>query len=407
LDILSPEQDIDHVSASEIDQQDSAQEPSVEEETQYNISEPYAEYESNKEDELPESERAEVVKRDTDSDPSDMLLFGAPPKVVVDEPPMMEDFRATSSMSRESRRAMLISFSIIGVALIGVGAYLFHEHVIMPRPAKLSGTIKGPSFPQFSVEEEVERHSDEVVTGAETDPSDQLQALAPIQDNQPFVSNQQPPVVSSHDGVKGPVMDPSTVATPNQPTEQGDNTLAATAVDEALPAIPVQPVSETPPSPEVALLDKQPVIAAIQPPMIPKAEKATSVVQHKPTAELAENSSEPETDNLVAKATVEGIDLEKCCKSIEEFERVLKLKPNDAEIVGKLAYFYLNKGKNLEAEKFARRTLEIDPKDSRGWIVLGASRHAQRDLKGAKEAYRQCAEQAVGKYLRECKYLAR
>lgn len=96
---------------------------------------------------------------------------------------------------------------------------------------------------------------------------------------------------------------------------------------------------------------------------------------------------------------------EECCSSIEEYQRALELNPNDTEILGKLAYFYLNKGKNLEAKRFAERTIRIDPKSSTGWIVLGAALDALKEPKGAKRAYRRCAEESVGKYVQECRNL--
>ena len=77
------------------------------------------------------------------------------------------------------------------------------------------------------------------------------------------------------------------------------------------------------------------------------------------------------------------------------------------KVLRKLAGHYLNKGKNREAERFARRAVEIEPKSSMAWLMLGAARQAMRDRTGAREAYRSCAEQAEGRYVRECRNLLR
>ena len=51
--------------------------------------------------------------------------------------------------------------------------------------------------------------------------------------------------------------------------------------------------------------------------------------------------------------------------------------------------------------------IKADPKNSEGWIVLGASRGALGDMPGAREAYSRCASDASGKYVAECKRMLR
>lgn len=101
------------------------------------------------------------------------------------------------------------------------------------------------------------------------------------------------------------------------------------------------------------------------------------------------------------------VDSDGCCGSIEEYQEALRLNPNDTDVLGKLAYFYLNKGMNTEARRFAERTVNIDPKSSTGWIVLGAAFDAMNDHNAALEAYKTCAEHSVGKYVIECRNLLR
>ena len=62
---------------------------------------------------------------------------------------------------------------------------------------------------------------------------------------------------------------------------------------------------------------------------------------------------------------------------------------------------------NQEAKRFAERTVQIDPKSSTGWIVLGAAFDGMNDHQAALEAYKTCAEEAVGKYVTECRNLLR
>jgi Tfp pilus assembly protein PilF len=75
----------------------------------------------------------------------------------------------------------------------------------------------------------------------------------------------------------------------------------------------------------------------------------------------------------------------------------------DSSVSSRLAFGYLNRGKNPEAATFAARAVEADPSNSEGWIVLGAARQSLGDRKGANDAYRKCAELGRGEYVPECK----
>lgn len=94
-------------------------------------------------------------------------------------------------------------------------------------------------------------------------------------------------------------------------------------------------------------------------------------------------------------------------RALEAFELAIAVNPNGDEALSKLAYHYLNLGKNEDARQYAQRSVAANPKNSEGWIVLGAAREALRDREGAKEAYRQCATIAEGSFVSECKRLAR
>lgn len=116
--------------------------------------------------------------------------------------------------------------------------------------------------------------------------------------------------------------------------------------------------------------------------------------------------SNPEVDALVAQARA----LEHAGKrkqALELYEKALTVDPNAAVVLSKLAFGFLNRGKNEKAREYALRAVEQDPGSSEGWIVLGAARHALGDRKGARDAYKQCADQGTGDYVQECQRMVR
>jgi CheY-like chemotaxis protein len=94
-------------------------------------------------------------------------------------------------------------------------------------------------------------------------------------------------------------------------------------------------------------------------------------------------------------------------QALELYESAAQRLPVNSTVVGRLAFAYLNRGRDADAVRFAERAVELDPTNSEGWIVLGAGRQQLGDRKAAKEAYKQCAEIGKGVYLAECKRLTR
>jgi DNA-binding response OmpR family regulator len=94
-------------------------------------------------------------------------------------------------------------------------------------------------------------------------------------------------------------------------------------------------------------------------------------------------------------------------QALELYESAAQRLPVNSTVVGRLAFAYLNRGRDADAVRFAERAVELDPTNSEGWIVLGAGRQQLGDRKAAKEAYKQCAEMGKGAYLAECKRLTR
>jgi len=89
------------------------------------------------------------------------------------------------------------------------------------------------------------------------------------------------------------------------------------------------------------------------------------------------------------------------------YEAAAAQMPTNSAVLSRLAFGYLNRGRNADAAGFASRAVETDPTNSEAWIVLGAARYQLGDRKGAKEAYRKCAELGRGAYVAECRHMVR
>ena len=134
-------------------------------------------------------------------------------------------------------------------------------------------------------------------------------------------------------------------------------------------------------------------------------------------SEAAEPSEPPGSttvaggDALDAAAVLEAArrldDQGKQKQALELYESAAQRLPINSTVVGRLAFAYLNRGRDADAVRFAERAVELDPTNSEGWIVLGAGRQQLGDRKAAKAPYKQCAEMAKGAYLAECKRLTR
>jgi Flp pilus assembly protein TadD len=94
-------------------------------------------------------------------------------------------------------------------------------------------------------------------------------------------------------------------------------------------------------------------------------------------------------------------------QALSLYEAAADRAPADSNVLSRLAFGYLNRGRNTDAAAFAARAVEAEPSNSEGWIVLGAARGALGDRKGAKDAYRKCADLGRGNYVAECKRMVR
>src|SRR5262249_12120657 len=146
-----------------------------------------------------------------------------------------------------------------------------------------------------------------------------------------------------------------------------------------------------------------PVAAAA--PAVAVAEKATATAA--PTAPPATTTaSDPQTSELLASANA-LYDRGQRRAALAAYQQVIARAPNTAEALSKIAFIYLDTRDNEHARSYAARAVEVDPKSSEGWIVLGAANEGLGDRVAARTAYRTCAALGTGPYALECRRLGR
>lgn len=89
------------------------------------------------------------------------------------------------------------------------------------------------------------------------------------------------------------------------------------------------------------------------------------------------------------------------------FRAALMSEPQGGDALANLSFILLNQGENEDARSVAEWAVALAPKNSTGWISLGAARQALGDYPGARDAYRTCVDQAEGKYVLECRRMLR
>jgi DNA-binding response OmpR family regulator len=159
--------------------------------------------------------------------------------------------------------------------------------------------------------------------------------------------------------------------------------------------------------------EPQPTAAPDEPPVADPALAATA--PNEPSPEPAAEPTEPGVqaagDAIDAAAVLESArkldDQGKAKQALAMYEEAAQRLPVNSTVIGRLAFAYLNRGRDAEAVQAAEKAVELDPTNSEGWIVLGAGKFQLGDRKAAKEAYKKCAESAKGPYLAECKRMTR
>ncbi len=173
------------------------------------------------------------------------------------------------------------------------------------------------------------------------------------------------------------------------------------------PEPPAQPSSAPePPAPEAPSVEEPPIAAAEPARDLPPAAPA-------PTPEPSEEkpASQAKGDAIDAAAMLEKAkrldDQGKAKQALALYESAAQRMPDSSLVLGRLAFGYLNRGRNADAVAMAARAVEADPTNSEGWIVLGAGKHQLGDRKAAKDAYKKCVELGRGSYVAECRRLVR
>jgi Flp pilus assembly protein TadD len=102
--------------------------------------------------------------------------------------------------------------------------------------------------------------------------------------------------------------------------------------------------------------------------------------------------------------------LEKKCRTKEAlalYNKAISDGAASSQLLSRIAFVYLNQGKNALAESYAQHSADADPTNSEAWIVLGAAQDQLGKKQAAQQAYRNCATKGQGQYVTECKRMLR
>ncbi len=89
------------------------------------------------------------------------------------------------------------------------------------------------------------------------------------------------------------------------------------------------------------------------------------------------------------------------------YRQAIESNPQGAEALADLSLMLLEVNRLREAGELAERSINIDPTNSKGWVVLGAALQYEGKNAAAMDAYRKCAQLGTGEYVIECKRMAR
>ena len=93
--------------------------------------------------------------------------------------------------------------------------------------------------------------------------------------------------------------------------------------------------------------------------------------------------------------------------AVEAYRQAVALNPDGSDALAELALLMLNRQRNMEAARLAKRAAEVDPHNSLAWVTLGSARQQMRDGDGARRAYRSCVRKGRGPYVAECRAMLR
>jgi hypothetical protein len=189
-----------------------------------------------------------------------------------------------------------------------------------------------------------------------------------------------------------PPAPPPLLPTPEPPAQIGPHALPPTVV-----TVSPAPSMPEPQAVAIAVAPRAPANAAPAPPPPQVAASAPSAARSPLDPALSAQLASASTLYVAGRTK----------DALAAYERVLSAQPDVPEALGRVAFIELNTHHSARARELATRAVELDSTNSEAWIVLGAARAALGDHRGAREAYRSCAEQSVGEYALECRRLAR
>jgi Flp pilus assembly protein TadD len=83
-------------------------------------------------------------------------------------------------------------------------------------------------------------------------------------------------------------------------------------------------------------------------------------------------------------------------EALAEYEKALKLTPDDASLESRLGSCYQRMRKDAEARAHYARALQLNPRHAEAWNNLGTLEHVQQRFKQAVQAYRKAVELKPG-----------
>jgi CheY-like chemotaxis protein len=196
-------------------------------------------------------------------------------------------------------------------------------------------------------------------------------------------------------------------------TDAPTATVTSLPKPEPKPALPVEPAPSQPPPAAALAAPPEPAAAPVAAPRQPDPPAAAlePTVAAAPPTTASPQATPAVPDAPAAKDILaQGQKLEaqgKVKQALSLYEAAAEQMPTDSNVLSRLAFGYLNRGRNSDAASFAARAVQADPTNSEGWIVLGAARDQLGDRKGARDAYRKCADQGRGSYTTECRNMVR
>jgi tetratricopeptide (TPR) repeat protein len=309
---------------------------------------------------------------------------------------------------------MIVTFVILGVAVLGIGSYTVYAKVLMPTPVAMGAVTSLPELPQpiysdnqvnkgraqssSPTEQPAQAKSTEQETQNTAQPPAAEQAPLPIetsavaQEQEP-AETEQPPAMESQ-----------------AETTEGKNSPAAAAGPTLGDTKSAKPIEDTKTAKKDKMLAQAPATRsaskAVSPPVQTAAERVEQNVKRKRATVRAASSAKPPSDYkaIVKRANALYRSRKTRGQAVAEYQRALTLNPNGGEALRKLSYYYLNQGRSSDAEQFAVRAVRANQSNAQSWFLLGAAREARNNHQGAQQAYRGCA-QGKGAYATQCKAL--